>query len=232
MNSSHALGLLVAGFLSTTLHAAVILNSFPMPLEIRDDFFGRYDPVDLNSDGITDFTFSTDPSYVALRTELANRAIIRLDGGHDIGGPITPLESGYAIGSALLPGSNWPLLWASSDFLGGYVSPGENSFTGIVSVLTSGSSTDFRGRAPIGVEFAAADGLHYGYLDISAGPGYGGFTFYGWAYESQPGVPIVAGAVPEPSSLLLASSGLLAVASKRWRNARRSDERQFERVHA
>lgn len=232
MNSIHALGLLVAGLLSPTLHAAVILNSFPMPIEIRDDFFGRYDPVDLNSDGVTDFTFGTDSSFVGLRTELANRAIIRLSGGRDIGGPLTPLESDYIIGPTLLPASPWSLYWSSSDFSEGYVSPGEIAFHQIVIAFDTGSASDFHGRAPIGVEFAAADGLHYGYLDISAGPGYGGFTFYGWAYESQPGVPIVAGAVPEPSSLLLASSGLLAVASKRWRNARRSDERQFERVHA
>jgi hypothetical protein len=31
---------------------------------------------------------------------------------------------------------------------------------------------------------------------------------HGWAYESEPGKPIIAGAIPEPSALLLACAAL------------------------
>ncbi|OYW69333.1 MAG: hypothetical protein B7Z21_01445 [Verrucomicrobiales bacterium 32-60-5] len=104
------------------------------------------------------------------------------------------------------------LEWASSDYLGGYVSPGENAFQSIVFVASTGSASDFNGRGPIGIEFSAADGIHYGYLDIDAGAGYAGITLYGWAYESQPNTPIFAGSVPEPerqSLLMLALAGWL-----------------------
>ena len=200
--------------------SAVIVHAFDTPLEVRDEFFGHLVPVDLDGDGSIDFTFGSEVAATSLRTERANRTVIRLRGGLDIGGPITPLPRGYLLGQFLPPGGSWPLLWASTDFLGGYVSPGENSFTTIVLVLSTGSGSDFNGRAPIGVEFAAADGIHYGYLDIAAGPGYAGITFYGWAYESQPGVPIVAGSVPEPAGLLLITGGVIVVLNARSRRSR------------
>ncbi len=51
------------------------------------------------------------------------------------------------------------------------------------------------------------NGLHYGWADLKM-PGDGSsITLYGWAYESEVGKEIQAGAVPLPSSLLLLASG-------------------------
>lgn len=213
MSRKLILATLLSALWSAATHASVIVSAFPIPIEIHDDFFGRFDFVDLDGDGTTDFTFGSDFSYVGLRTERANRVVIRLHGGHDIGGPVTPLTDGYVIGPTLSPASNWALQWTSSDFSDGYVSPGEIAFNGIVLVLSTGSSSDFNGRAPIGVEFEAADGVHYGYLDIAAFRGYAGITFYGWAYETQPGVPIAAGSVPEPSIAVLLVAALAALSN-------------------
>ena len=49
--------------------------------------------------------------------------------------------------------------------------------------------------AYLGFEFQAEDGIHYGWIRIHEFAGVGGF-FREYAYESRPGVPILAGAKP------------------------------------
>lgn len=58
----------------------------------------------------------------------------------------------------------------------------------------------------------------YGYLEVTWDPDTEVYEVLSGAYESQPGVPIAAGAVPEPSasaSALLAGSALLALRRRR-----------------
>ncbi len=66
----------------------------------------------------------------------------------------------------------------------------------------------------LGVSFTAGDSLtHYAWVEVSfpsTGPNAGTATVEGWAYETDPGVGINAGAVPEPSTLALS---LLALGS-------------------
>ena len=203
--------------------AAVIITALPQPLLLRDEFFGSYHPVDVDANSITDFTFGLSVSGVGLRTERANRAVITLDPPPNIGGPPYQLPAGYLVGSTLAPSGFDSLLWASSDSLDGYVSPTDTGvFMGIVQVLSTGSSSSFNGRGFIGVEFESTFGTHYGYLDIDAGPGYAGITLYGWAYETQPSVPIFAGQVPEPSRLLLLGIGSIFLLSRRHRQPRQN----------
>lgn len=197
--------------------AAVVVTALPVPLNLHDDFFGSYEPIDVDGNGTTDFTFGYNFQFVGLRTERSNRAIITLDPPPNIGGPPAQLPTGYSISSTLSPAGFGTPEWASSDLLGGYVTPNENAFLGIVLVLSTGSSSSFNGRGSIGVEFEAADGLHYGYIDIDAGPGYAGMTLYGWAYESQPNTAISAGSVPEPTRALIALIGLFFVLHRRRR---------------
>jgi hypothetical protein len=207
----------LAAFCGQAATAAVVVTALPIPLNLHDDFFGSYEPIDVDGNGSTDFTFGYNFQGVGLRTEGGNKSIIRLLGGPNIGGRLTPLESGYSIFSTLAPTGFGPLEWASSDYLGGFVSPGENAFQTIVFVSSTGSSSYFNGRASFGIEFEAADGLHYGYIDIDAGPGYAGMTLYGWAYESQPYTAISAGSVPEPSRASTAILGLYFVLHRRRR---------------
>ncbi|OYW73267.1 MAG: hypothetical protein B7Z37_22200 [Verrucomicrobia bacterium 12-59-8] len=117
----------------------------------------------------------------------------------------------------MVPAASGTLEWASSDYLGGYVSPGEIAFTNIVQVLNTGSASNFSGRGSFGILFAADDGWHYGYVDIDAGPGYAGMTLYGWAYESQPNTAITVGSVPEPSRTMLLIFGIIAGFCRRRR---------------
>jgi len=206
--------------------AAVVITALPQPLLLRDEFFGSYHPVDIDSNGTTDFTFGYNPGFVGLRTEAANRLVYTPAPPPNIGGYVASLEPNYTIQSDIITSS---LAWSSSDFVGGFVSPGENAFASIVHALSTGSSTDFSGRGSIGIEFASSLGTHYGYIDIDAGPGFDGITLYGWAYETQPGVPMLAGQVPEPSLSVLLSIGLATLIARRHRKPRQNKTQQGNR---
>lgn len=66
----------------------------------------------------------------------------------------------------------------------------------------------------MGVEFQRTDQTHYGWmlLQISSDAAIG--QIESWAWETRPGVPILAGAVPEPSTWVLLSIGVVLLA---WR---------------
>ena len=195
--------------------AEVVSVTLAPPLDIMESGYVRLDEIDLNGDSIADFTFASDSTGVFLRTERANRFVYRASPPPNIGGPVAALPSGFVIGTTL---SDMSVAWASSDILGGYVDPGEQSFALVVLCLNTGCSTDFRNRRDfIALEFRLPDGIHYGYLDVFAGT-YAGISLHGWAYETTPGMPIVAQAVPEPGTVaLLLSGAVLGVLIRRRR---------------
>jgi hypothetical protein len=58
--------------------------------------------------------------------------------------------------------------------------------------------------------------IYYGYADVTVDPSTYAITLNAFAYESTPGATIVAGAVPEPTSMApLAVAGLLFVGRRR-----------------
>jgi len=72
------------------------------------------------------------------------------------------------------------------------------------------------GAAYLGIRFQEDDEFHYGYVHLR-GEGATGATVFGYAWETEPGKAIAAGAVPEPSSVLCTVIGLLAWSTKRRR---------------
>ncbi len=67
-----------------------------------------------------------------------------------------------------------------------------------------------QGGGYVGIETTGPDGIHYGWLHIeNDNPQWlTGGRVTGYAYESTPGVPIIVGAIPEPSSNLLWIAGI------------------------
>jgi hypothetical protein len=63
-------------------------------------------------------------------------------------------------------------------------------------------------------------GYNYGYAELSVnwdGDSWESIQLYGWAYESTPDTPIVAGAIPEPGTCLLLLCGAVAAFFRRRR---------------
>ena len=71
-------------------------------------------------------------------------------------------------------------------------------------------------RAYMGVEFDIAGATHYGWIDLRVAPDNPYAEIYGWAYETEPGVSIIAGAIPEPATIFLLLGGVLAVVVSRF----------------
>ena len=91
------------------------------------------------------------------------------------------------------------------------VNPGEIAFAKLVLCLDIGNLSDWPGgpatRAFIGFDFQLSDGLHYGYFDILMRGDIPDAKLYGWGYNPIPGQPVLASAVPEPSTWALLSAG-------------------------
>lgn len=170
-----------------TARAQVVVTALPEPQGVFNDFpnVNLY-PIDLNNDALPDFTFAASAGSVSLRTERANRVVIRESPPPNIGGPVAKLDAGFLIGrDPDAPGLAW--INSASD---GYVSPGEMTFDTIVQCLSTGCLSTWppgpSQRGFIGLEFELSDGLHYAYFDVSVSGSNPGASLYGWAYESLP----------------------------------------------
>ena len=76
----------------------------------------------------------------------------------------------------------------------------------------------FGGIEYLGVELDLNGETHYGWIEVESRPLATVAIVHRWAYESEPGVPIFAGRIPEPSAIALLPAGL-ALAARRSRRA-------------
>ncbi len=180
--------------------------------------------VDLDGNGTTDVTLISEPTYNALSASATGGSRIwgRAGGveGRDLGSIAAALVGGAWIGPELNspdPSVGWhnddttlaPSTLAST--LDGRLGPGE--FV----------SNDPDTLSYLGVRFERNGATHYGWIALNGYSHVGHELFvYGWAYESEPGVGLIAGQIPEPSLVILLGFGWAWHAGGRRRGGRTS----------
>ncbi len=199
---------------ATVSHADIIYQSanivvgdvtFPQSEEFYD--------LDLDSNGTVDFAFVADiVSFAGIHPENQNKYLIHPSPPPNIGGGVAALDEGFIID----PTSGD---FASEDWFG------NDDWGTLTFILDTGIIGEFyHNRAFIGLEFEADDGVHYGWIDVEGASRTmenhllkdSSLIIHGWAYESTPGVSIVAGAIPEPTAIgLTLITALAAIVIRR-----------------
>ena len=216
LTTSCALGrlILLAGLfgLSDVAQSAVVFVPLPVELEwlhvIENDEQTISSRLDFDGDGVGDVMIASDFSGVSLFTGRNVRLVT-------VGGVTSNAPEGTLLNSlSLIQGVG---TWLYGNDAERRNPPEFNLLPLRRELAISGFGflpfTRFgQGGGYIGVETTGPDGIHYGWLRIeNDNPQWlTGGRVTGYAYESSPGVPIVVGAIPEPSTVwfLLASVGL------------------------
>lgn len=207
-------GLLLASLFSVHGQGSIVYVNPPDHQMLTTGGLTLLYDVDLDGNGTVDFTFRADRSF-HIYSEIGNRSLGIPQGGLDFGSFSVPLSFGYVIG----PETSDPIAWQSS-FQPGFP-PGE----WIGQTLHSGSDLGTLGywqpqmTAYLGVEFGIEGQTHYGWIQLTTPffSGVNGGTILDWAYNANPGQPILAGQVPEPSTWALILGGALCMVFHRSR---------------
>ena len=151
----------------------------------------------------------------------ASQLLVTPQGPYDLGSYLVGLNEGFVIGDSTAPSLMWapqdaPNLYGQATVLGFYIPESGDR------VIPDGY---FYGTtAFMGIHFQIGTDWHYGWVRLCGTEwlDFGGTTVLDWAYETRPGVPILAGAVPEPSMwALLVGGGVLMAWFRRKRNEKK-----------
>ncbi len=161
--------------------------------------------LDLNDDGIDNFVFINESGTLSLGP-IANSAAIADPTWQPGQTRYRPLEETMLIGMDIDSPYEWN---QSEDMIVSYmmhIPTGEVIGIGPWHTVTNGL---------LGISFEIDGNTHYGWMRMSD-VSFSTFIVHDWAYETQPGVGIGAGVIPEPGTLiLLLSGGALVLASRR-----------------
>lgn len=171
--------------------------------------------VDINQDGQDDYLFTWGMNF-GMRCLQGNKLAAYL---------LVPWDSGNV--SALAPGA----VIGDSMSLVGWMGAQDSPYTFLLSGWRDIGDPSYIGAgefagmesAYAGLQLQINGNTHYGWIRLGAPlPFLNGGWIYDYAYEARPGVPILAGAIPEPSTwALLVGGGVLMVSFKRNRNERK-----------
>jgi hypothetical protein len=183
-------------------HADIQYHFFNPPLyhSSAETFGSIAQGIDLNGDGLDDYTIAWSVFGFGMRPEGLNRYLITYDPPPNIGGSIHAVEAGFVIGSS---SASYPVDWwdATSSGFPDIPNTAYSMFSGCVNV---GCFGEFYSPTPkyAALEFRIGDNVHYGWIKVQDR------VLFSYAYESEPGASIIAGMVPEPSSFPLVLAGL------------------------
>ncbi len=210
----------LAVFTAAALHAqAQSIVYFSYGAGIRVGFPQSLAPVaellmDINGDGVNDFRFvGENPFSGGLYLEPQNQNGV-------LGYPESPARGLFRV-RRLLAGAD---ISAGATATGlewvGYQPNPTSSVTGpyLLYNLSNGGdgggefarANSMQTEGYVGVQFYAADGLHYGWIRVRGG-NYNDGRILDYAYNTVPGQSISAGAVPEPSTWALIGVGAFAL---------------------
>ena len=170
------------------------------PLPTSQDF-------DFNNDGVSEFTLVSDGSAVSIVPHGANAVLSVIEAPPDVDSYVVPIAVGGTISSSLEP----QFVWYGAD-------TGPAGHSTIIASMSIGSLGFWKNvDAYTGLQLNLGGQTYYGWMhiqnyDINAG------QVFDWAYESSPNTPILAGAVPEPSTWALSGMGLLGIFVKKGRS--------------
>jgi hypothetical protein len=93
------------------------------------------------------------------------------------------------------------------------------SFFGSMAYGTANPNAQFNNASGkfVGLSFPSGTSTYYGWVRVDVSNSAGSFVVKDWAYQNTPGVGILTGVVPEPTSLGLLAAGAAGVAALRLR---------------
>lgn len=186
----------------------------PTPIILWSQGFTEYYPFDIDGNGTSELTFAYWFQTVGVRYENGTRAFSFVNPPPDFYADPQPLPAGFLIGPDSATGQ---LQWFA-----GYPPP--YNLNNLVTIVNTGTSGTFAGQhAYMGLEFQRGGATHYGWMLLQVSENFAAIAgIESWAWETRPGVPILAGAVAEPSTwALLVGGGVLMVWFRRKRHERR-----------
>ena len=163
--------------------------------------------LDVNSDGVMDFLFDI--------REIGDDFLVACEGDNRVTtqnrGPFSswlswPLPEGTVIDADLNSETRWD---GGQHVL--------NDWEAVGNGQASAGPWSGVENMYMGLQFVAADGTHYGWVQLSVYDEYPGMHIHDWAYETSPGFGIQMGMVPEPSTWALFGLGLVVLMVRRMR---------------
>lgn len=194
--------------------SAVIIATYPDPAPLVASNpvppgQNEVTPVDFFADGTPDLWFVGTDDGMTVVLAGGHRAILRALQPINILAPIGNLGSSFSLSAGPI---DLGYIWnrgrtgEDDDFLREHGLPFNTSVAHLDFDGNIGNSPRwFQNSGYIGVELVFADRIHYGWIHLDNSPvvtDWGGYIDT-WAYESEPGIRIFTGAVPEPSATLL-----------------------------
>lgn len=157
-------------------------------------------PMDLNEDGVADVIFQGDYNYIKVFAP-SNSAVVAGQVGP---GALEDWAIALPRDSVIGPNLTSPHYW-SSDRPGWWGSL-------IMASYDVGTQGFFGGlTAYLGVRFQNGVDPHYGWIKLEVDRIAGAANILGYAYELRPGESILAGAVPDPSTIALLAIGAAGI---------------------